>query len=272
MNLYIIVVVLVIATISGALAIRILLRRLLSPAQAEQAERTVPFLLGSIGGFFGLVGGLLLSSSWSDLRALRQSMTEEVGALAVLDRAVSTLPPPLADELHRNIVAYLQSVVRVELPEMATGQTDPATAKLLSDIWLTLARYNPKNPADVSLRSLAMDKLIEVAKFRQARIVFRRERLPLMLWVVLIASGTAVIIGACFGSLRYNAPVPPFLGSLAGLIALILFSIHALHSPFQYQLTTPSSEYTRLWAIFRGPEAVTETAQHPPDTSARQAP
>jgi hypothetical protein len=70
-NLYIIVAVLVIATIIGAIGIRRLLRRLLSPAQAEQAEHTVPFLLGSIGGFFGLVGGLLLSSSWSDLQALR---------------------------------------------------------------------------------------------------------------------------------------------------------------------------------------------------------
>ena len=272
MNLYIVVGIFVVATSVGANGVRLLLRRLLSPAQAEQAERTVPFLLGSIGGFFGLVGGLLLSSSWSDLRALRQSMTAEVGSLAVLDRAVSTLPPPLADELHRDILAYLQSVVRVELPKMSTGQTDPATAELLSKIWLALAHYDPKTPADVSLRSLAMEKLIEVGKSRQERIVFRRENLPLLLWVVLIGSGAAVIVGACFGSLRYNWPVPPFLSSLAGLIALILFSIHALHSPFTYHLTTPSSEYLRLWGVFRGPEAATEVAHHAPDTAARQAP
>jgi hypothetical protein len=261
-NLYVVVGVFVIATIIGAIGIRVLLRHMLSPAQAEQAERTVPFLLGSIGGFFGLVGGLLLSSSWNDLRALRQSMTAEVGSLAVLDRAVSTLPPPLAGELHRDILAYLQSVVRVELPEMSTGRTDPATAELLGVIWLALAHYDPKTPADVSLRSLAMEKLTEVAKFRQERIVFRRENLPLLLWVVLVGSGAAVIIGACFASVRYNWPVPPFLSLLAGLIALILFSIHALHSPFEYHLTTPSSEYLRLWAVFRGPEAATELAHH----------
>jgi hypothetical protein len=259
-NLYVIASVFVVATIIGAIAIRGLLRHLLSPTQAEQAERTVPFLLGSIGGFFGLVGGLLLSSSWSDLRSLRDSMTGEVGSLAVLDRAVSTLPPPLADTLHRDIVAYLQSVVRLELPELATGRTSPATADRLGGIWLTLARYDAKTPADVSLRSLAMERLIEVAKFRQQRIVFRRENLPLLLWMVLIGSGAAVIVGACFGSLRYSYPVPPFLSSLAGLIALILFSIHALHSPFQYNLTTPSSEYLRLWGVFRGPEGATELA------------
>jgi hypothetical protein len=269
--LYIVVSVIVIATMGGAIGVRALLRHLLSPAQAEQAERTVPFLLGSIGGFFGLVGGLLLSSSWSDLRTLRESMTQEVGSLAVLDRAVSTLPPPLADALHRDILAYLQSVVHVELPELSTGQTSPATAGLLGDIWLTLARYDPKTPADVSLRSLAMEKLIDVAKFRQQRIAFRREALPLLLWIVLVGSGAATIVGACFGSLRYNWPVPPFLSSLAGLIALILFSIHALHSPFQYHLTTPSSEYLRLWGVFRGPEAAAEAAGHEIDTSARPA-
>jgi len=261
-NLFVIVCALVGAAIIGAIGLRTLLRRLLSPAHAEQAEHSVPFLLGSIGGFFGLVGGLLLSSSWGDLRALRQSMTAEVGSLAVLDRSVSTLPQPLADELHRDILAYLQSVVRVELPEMATDQTAPATAKLLSDIWLTLARYDPKTPADVSLRALAMEKLIEVAKLRQERIVFRQENLPLLLRVVLIGTAAAVIVGACFGSLRYKWPVPPFLGSLAGLIALILFSIHALHSPFQYHITTPSSEYLELWTVFRGPEAAIDMAQH----------
>jgi hypothetical protein len=270
--LYVVVSGFVIATVVGAIGVRRLLRHLLTPEQAEQAERTVPFLLGSIGGFFGLVGGLLLSSSWNDLRGLRQSMTGEVGSLAVVDRAVSTLPRPLADTLHRDILAYLQSVVRVELPELSTGRTDPATAELLGDIWLALAHYDPKTPADVSLRSLAMEKLTDVARFRQERIAFRRETLPLLLWIVLIGSGAAVIVGACFGSLRYNWPVPPFLSSLAGLIALILFSIHALHSPFQYHLTTPSSEYLRLWAVFRGPEAATELAQHAAVSSARQTP
>src|SRR5262249_3735589 len=143
-------------------------------------------------------------------------------------------------------------------------------AELLTAIWLTLAHYDAKTPADVSLRSLAMEKLIDVAKFRQERIVFRREKLPLLLWIVLIGSGAAVIVGACFGSLRYDGYVPPFLSALAGLIALILFSIHALPSPFQYHLATPSSEYLRLWAIFRGPEAAAEPAQHAVDGSARQ--
>jgi hypothetical protein len=257
-NLYIIVGMLVVAAIIAAIGIRGVLRKLLSPEQAEHAEHTVPFLLGSIGGFFGLVGGLLLSSSWSDLRALRQSMTAEVGSLAVLDRAVSTLPPALADELHRDILAYLQSVVRDELPKMSTGQTNPETSKLLGEIWIVLARYEPGTSADVSLRSLAMEKAIEVAKFRQERIVFGRLQLPLLLWVVLIGSATAVIVGACFGSLRYNWPVPPFLSALAGLIALILFSIHALHAPFEYHLSTPSSEYIGLWDVFRGPEANAE--------------
>jgi len=252
-NLYRIVVLIVVATIAGALAIRILLHRILTEGQADHAERTVPFLLGSIGGFFGLVGGLLLSSSWNDLRALRQSMTSEVGSLAVVDRVASVLPPPLAAEVHANIVAYLHSVVEVELPGMAVGRIDTATARKLGDIWLSLATYDPQSPGQVSIRALGLQETIEVGKARQERIVFRRENLPVVLWLVLIGSGGAVIIGAAAASVRHSWPVPPFLAALAGLIALILFSIHALHSPFDYHLSTPSSEYMRLWEVFRGP-------------------
>jgi hypothetical protein len=258
-NLYRVVGLIVVATIVAALAIRILLLHALTDSQAEHAERTVPFLLGSIGGFFGLVGGLLLSSSWNDLRALRQSMTSEVGSLAVIDKVASVLPPPLSAEVHADVVAYLHSVVQVELPEMSVGRTDTATSHKLGDIWLSLAKYDPQSPAQVSIRALGLQEIVDLSKARQERIAFRRENLPVLLWLVLIGSGAAVIIGACSASVRHSWPVPPFLAALAGLVALILFSIHALHSPFDYHLTTPSSEYMRLWGVFSGPISPDET-------------
>jgi hypothetical protein len=258
-NLYRVVALIVVATIVAALATRILFRHVFTDGQAEHAERTVPFLLGSIGGFFGLVGGLLLSSSWNDLRALRQSMTSEIGSLAVVDRVAGVLPPPLSAEVHDDVVAYVHSVVQVELPEMSMGRIDTVTARNLGNIWLALARYNPQSPAQVSIRALGLQETVDVAKARQERIAFRRENLPVLLWLVLIASGGAVIIGACTASVRHTWPVPPFLAALAGLIALILFSIHALHSPFDYHLSTPSSEYMRLWEVFRGPISQDDT-------------
>jgi hypothetical protein len=258
-NLYRLVGLIVVASIVGALAIRILLRRVLTDAQADHAERTVPFLLGSIGGFFGLVGGLLLSSSWSDVRDLRRSMTSEIGSLAVVDQVASALPPPLSAEVHAKVIAYLHSVVQVELPEMSVGRIDTATSRKLGEIWGSLARYDPQSPAQVSIRALGLQEAVNVGRARQERIAFRRENLPVLLWLVLISSGAAVIIGACAASVRHTWPVPPFLAALAGLIALILFSIHALQSPFDYHLSTPSSEYMRLWEVFRGPISPDET-------------
>jgi hypothetical protein len=262
-NLYRVVGLIVVATIAAALAIRSLLRHVLTDGQADHAERTVPFLLGSIGGFFGLVGGLLLSSSWSDPRALRQSMTSEVGSLAVIDQVARVLPPLHSAEVHNNVMAYLNSVVQVELPEMSQGRIDTATSRKLGDIWLSFARYDPPSPAQVSIRALGLQETVDVGKARQERIAFRRQTLPLLLWLVLIGSGGAVIIGACAASVRHSWPVPPFLAALAGLIALILFSIHALHSPFEYHLSAPSSEYMRLWEAFRGPVAPDETSVTP---------
>jgi hypothetical protein len=50
------------------------------------------------------------------------------------------LPPPQSVELHNSITAYLTYVVNVELPGMAEGRFDVATAQKLGEIWLTLAR------------------------------------------------------------------------------------------------------------------------------------
>src|SRR5215470_18040595 len=103
-----------------------LLRRFLPHNVIATAEKVAPSILGTFGGFFGLVAGFMLSNSWVELRALRNAMTAEVNAVADMGDIAANLPEPRASQLERAINDYLRTVVDHELPMMAQGRTSPA--------------------------------------------------------------------------------------------------------------------------------------------------
>lgn len=254
MPLFLQVVLIVVPPVIAVVALRVLLLRWLTPNVITNAEKVVPYILGSFGGFFGLVAGFMLSNSWVELRGLRSSMTAEVNAVADLGDISAYLPEPAAGELKRAINEYLRLVIDRELPLMAEERVSPATTAALTELWGPLGRYTPQNDGEVSLREIAMNKVMDIGEQRRQRVVFSRERIPGLLWWILAGSGVVIVAGACVVSLNYRRPTGIFLGALTVLVSLVLFSIHVLERPFQYHLSPEASEYIALWNALGGPE------------------
>ncbi len=252
MPLFVQIVLIVVPPVIAVAGARALLLRRLSPPVIANAEKVVPYILGSFGGFFGLVAGFMLSNSWVELRALRSAMMAEVNAVADMEDIAANLPEPHDEELKQAINQYLHMVVDRELPLMAQGRVSPATTAALTELWGPLGRYQPANDAEVSLREIAMNKVMDIGEQRRQRIVFSRERIPALLWWVLMGSGAVIVAGACVVSLNYRRPTGIFLSALTALVALVLFSIHVLERPFQYSLSPESSEYMTLWDAIGG--------------------
>src|SRR5215470_16438312 len=131
-----------------------LLRRFLPHNVIATAEKVLPFILGTFGGFFGLVAGFMLSNSWVELRALRSAMTAEVNAVADLGDIGANLPQQYDGELRQAIDRYLRTVIDRELPLMAAGRVSPSTTEALTELWGPLGRFQPQTDADVSVREL----------------------------------------------------------------------------------------------------------------------
>jgi len=252
--LFIQVCLLLLAAVGAVLGTRELLRRALPPVVVEHGEKVIPFVLGSFGGFYGLIAGFMLSTSWVELRALRSAMTAEVNALADMGDIAANLPAARAGELKQSIDAYLKAVIDSELPAMAQGRTSPTTMHALTELWVPLGHYEPKSEWEVSLRGIAINKVMDIGEQRRQRIVFSRERLPAILWWILLGSGTIILAGAVVVSLNYNRPVGFFLGALTVVVTLVLFAIRVLERPFQYNLAPESAEYMAAWEVLGGPD------------------
>ena len=257
MPLFVQIILVVVPAVALVLGGRALLRRLLSAEEHEHAERAVPFLLGTVGGFFGMLAGFMLSNAWSDLRALRTTMSAEVNSLADLTNIAARLPQPHANEIRAAVVTYLRVVVDDELPMMIKEhRTSPAATTALAGLWDPLATYDPKTDWEGTLHGIAINKVMEVGEKRRQRISFLHDKSPSRIWWVLLMSGLVVVAGATIASLRYKRPAAWFLGALVVVVSIVLFTIHVVERPFQYGLAARYSGYWAQWVVLGGSPSV----------------
>jgi hypothetical protein len=115
---------------------------------------------------------------------------------------------------------------------MENTRATPRGWALIDDIRATLQRYNPRTEAGQELYAEGLDQVQRLADSRRTRLVQAEESLPTVLWVVLVAGGMVTVGFAYLFGLESTWAHRLMVASLAGVIALVLFTIGALDHPF----------------------------------------
>jgi uncharacterized protein (DUF983 family) len=131
-------------------------------------------------------------------------------------------------------------VVNVGWPLMEQGRT-PALERsqetsrawvLIDDIRASLQEVEPSTETELELYAEGLDQVQRLADARRTRLVTAEESLPTVLWVVLIVGGIVVVGFSYLFGMANTWAHRLMVVALAGVIALGLFTIHALDNPF----------------------------------------
>src|ERR671916_2616979 len=233
--------VLVVCGASIAAVVGLMLVQRLVPATTRKEHNDVAgFIYAALGVIYAVLLALVVIAVWEEFGRARVTVESEANALAEIFWLAHELPEPEGPHLQELARSYAEVVVDEEWPLMQQGrtplmeQTQETTPGwvLIDDIRATVQEIEPRTQADQELYAEGLDQVQRLADARRTRLVAAEEGIPSVLWVVLVVGGIVAVGFAYLFGLANTWAHRLMVVSLAGVIALVLFTIGVLDHPF----------------------------------------
>ncbi len=217
-----------------------LVQRLVPVTVRKEHNDVAGFIYAVLGVIYAVLLALVVIAVWEEFGRARVTVESEANALAEIFWLAHRLPEPEGRQLQELCRSYAEEVVDEEWPLMRQGQTPLMEHSgestrgwvLIDEIRATLQEVEPRTVAGQELYAEGLDQVQRLADARRTRLVAAEESLPAVLWVVLVVGGMVVVGFAYLFGLESTWAHSLMVVSLAGVIALVLFTIGVLDHPF----------------------------------------
>jgi hypothetical protein len=166
-----------------------------------------------LAGMYGILVAFTIFIVWSNSDRADSAASAEAGEISALARQSIDLPQPGQHALQEALRAYTESVIHDEWPSLAHSQSNPTTAKLFNNIYLSVYHLPPSPVAS------DMDtELPNLAEARAELILQSNAALPGLFWFVLIV-GALLVIGL---SVFFFTEIPRAHGLMAVAASVLI--------------------------------------------------
>jgi protein-S-isoprenylcysteine O-methyltransferase Ste14 len=217
-----------------------LVQRLVPATIRKEHNDVAGFIYAALGVIYAVLLALVVIAVWEEFGRARVTVESEANALAEIFWLAHQLPEPERHHLQELARSYAEEVVEEEWPLMEQGraplmehtQATPTGWVLIDDIRATVQGYEPRTVAEQELYAEGLDQVQRLADARRTRLVQAEESIPAVLWVVLVAGGVVAVGFTYLFGLEHTESHALMVASLAGVIALVLFTIGIMDHPF----------------------------------------
>jgi hypothetical protein len=206
--------------------------------------------LGILGTTYGVILGFMLYTVWIDFRAAEINAAQEASSLLSVTRIASALPVEAREEFRTLGMKYADAVVHQEWPAMQRQEESRAGEVIEVDMWKLLAVVKDDASTSNSVDHLTQE-LSQLSERRGLREEQLRVRLPMVLWILLLAGGGATVGSSCLlGNdnkwLHYCQVL-----ALTFVVAVTLTAIADLARPFEGSVTVSPIAFERVQTIMQ---------------------
>ena len=217
-----------------------LVQRLVPVTIRKEHNEVAGFIYAVLGVIYAVLLALVVIATWEEFGRARATVEAEANALAEIFWLAHRLPEPEGQHLQELCRSYAEEVVNVGWPLMQQGRTpsmerSQETSRawvLIDDIRASLQDVEPSTVAGQELYAEGLDQVQRLADARRTRLVTAEEGLPSVLWVVLIVGGIVVVGFTYLFGMENTWAHTLMVVALAGVIALVLFTMAAMDHPF----------------------------------------
>jgi Protein of unknown function (DUF4239) len=204
--------------------------------------------LGILGTTYGVILGFMLLTVWNDFRGAEVNANLEASALLTVSRIGAGLPSPEREKIHALGLKYAETTIHEDWPAMQAQQDGRASERVAGEMWKVLAEMKSDGTSSADHLANALKDLSERRNLREQEL---RNRLPKILWLLLIAGAGATVGSSCLlGNdnkwLHYCQVL-----ALTFVVAVALASIADLARPFEGAVSVTPVAFERALALMR---------------------
>jgi hypothetical protein len=187
--------------------------------------------------------GFMLFTVWTDFRVAEINTNMEASSLVTVSRIGDGLPSPARESIHALGVKYADTTINKDWPMMQMQLDSPASELVLKDMWKVLAEIKSSN------ESIGADHLTvalkDLSERRNLRAQEMRDRMPVILWFLLVVGagvtvGSACLLGNDNKWLHYCQVL-----ALTFVVSVALAAIADIARPFEGAVSVTPSAFVR---------------------------
>jgi hypothetical protein len=237
------VIVIVLVTVVVPLLGLVLVRRI-APIEALAAHTDVAgYVYAVIGVIYAVILAFVVVVGWEQFRDAEMAVAAEASAVLNLARMANGWPAADHAAVEAALAGYARHVIQVEWPAMARGDFTPANDPLsVNQLWQALNQADATAAAKSASYEAAIGQLDALGTARDERVVLGQEGLPPAMTVILVIGAVVTVTFTYLFVVNAGWLHALMIGSLAGLLALLLFLENQLTAPFQGVVTIPPTQ------------------------------
>ncbi len=184
----------------------------------------------------GVIYGVLLAFSvsvvWGQFNQAAEEMQAEISNLLIVAQMSSVFPPPLRNDIDKDILVYMHSVLDREWLSMRKGELDLRTQQNFDQLLTVIMEYQPQSYNNLAIYSEVLKHLTNAREARRMRLFHSSVSVPAVIWVILVIMGILVITLPLFFGMEHQWSQAVITAGLTGMISAILLLIILLDNPF----------------------------------------
>lgn len=207
--------------------------------------------MGVLGTTYGVILGFMLFTVWTDFRAAEIDVALETASLLNVHRMAEGLPSPQREAMRELTVKYADAAVHQEWPAMQAQRESHAAGVALGQMWQVLTATKAETSGQISSVDHLTSAISSLGERRRLRQEQHENKLPHLLWILLVVGGTATVVSSCLlGNdkkwLHYCQVM-----ALTFVVSMTLASIADLARPFEGSLAVAPTALERALVIMR---------------------
>jgi hypothetical protein len=237
----------IVAALAVSVVMVLLLNRVWPIPNRKLINDVTGWQLGILGTTYGVILGFMLYTVWNDFKMAEINTNLEAGSLLTVSRIAGGLPSPEREAFHALGLKYAEVTIHEEWPAMQVQQDSHASQMVLGEMWKLLVEVKTENGGGNSVDHLtsALGDLSERRNLREEEL---RNRLPRILWLLLVAGAAATVGSSCLlGNdnkwLHYCQVL-----ALTFVVAVTLAAIADLARPFEGAVSVSPIAFERALA------------------------